>query len=118
MNHIKNKLLVVLTLTTVTSTFPNGSFGGGLATGAILGTGLTLAATSGNRTPQDPNIKQANHLNRELNEEEKNLNNYQTQLEREKAKNNPSTKRINSLKSKIKLSEKRIDRLNDQLDRL
>src|SRR3989339_1118485 len=31
-----------------------GDFGGGFATGAILGTGLTLAATSGSRNNRDP----------------------------------------------------------------
>jgi len=30
------------------------NFGGGFATGALLGTGITLAATSGSRNPRDP----------------------------------------------------------------
>jgi hypothetical protein len=59
---IMKKSLLALALITSSIALPyhgdGGGFGGGFATGAILGTGLTLAATSGrNEDPATRNIK-------------------------------------------------------------
>lgn len=52
------KFLIISMLALLTQqqiySYYNDGFGGGFATGAILGTGLTLAATSGSRNSRDP----------------------------------------------------------------
>ena len=80
------------------------NFGGGFATGAILGTGLTLAATSPSRAPRDPyydveraeaqqelrKIKAENRLRREEEREERR---QQKQEEREERKRQKELKK-------------------------
>ncbi len=75
----------------------DGSFGGGFATGAILGTGITLAATSGARNAnRDPyyevdkmrarqeadEIREETRLKREADKKRKKLERQQTEEER------------------------------------
>ena len=76
------------------------NFGGGFATGAILGTGLTLAATSGPRAPRDPyydveraeaqqelrKIKADNRLRREEEREERRQKKDEEREERKRKK--------------------------------
>lgn len=51
----KNLIIMSSLIALSTSIHCNGSFGGGFATGAILGTGITLAATSNSRNSnRDP----------------------------------------------------------------
>lgn len=61
MKNIKKSLLTLALISITPNLLPHGGsgFGGGFATGAILGTGLTLAATSGGRNdnPESRNIK-------------------------------------------------------------
>lgn len=55
-----------------TNIMPRGGFGGGFATGAILGTGITLAATSGSRHDHGPeyyDYKDKQNQRREIKEE-------------------------------------------------
>lgn len=50
-----NKKLIMLSCLTLLTSYVHAGYGGGFATGAILGTGITLAATSGSRNAnRDP----------------------------------------------------------------
>ena len=52
---IMNKNLIILSCLLLLSSYMHAGYGGGFATGAILGTGITLAATSGSRNAnRDP----------------------------------------------------------------
>ena len=52
---MNKKIIVITCLSLLSANIQPSSFGGGFATGAILGTGVTLAATSGSRNAnRDP----------------------------------------------------------------
>jgi len=80
---MKKLILGTLTCLTITQqlTPRGGDFGGGFATGALLGTGITLAATSGSRnaerSPDYYDYKRAERnrsdLRREIKDEEREL---------------------------------------------
>jgi len=112
MNNFKNKLLVILALTSTTfNIMPHGGgggFGGGLATGMVVGglTGAAIASSNRDRGPEYYEYKRekadqarADRLNRRLDTLHKRL---------DKAKTPESKTRI----------QKEIDRVNNQLDTL
>src|SRR5690349_17023397 len=68
MKNIKNKLFVILAITNSAMLLPHG--GGGFATGALVGTGITLAATSGNRGSQDPETARVKSIDRRIRQKE------------------------------------------------
>jgi hypothetical protein len=124
MKNIKNKLLVVLTLTTATSIIPHGGYGGGFATGALVGTGITLAATSGNRGQRSDAYYENQRIRRseseiksQIREEERKLKKSKRELEREENKNENKRDedRIKDLKENIKLSKQTTKELREDL---
>jgi len=121
MNHVKNKLLIVLTIMT-TSILPRGggNFGGGFATGAILGTGLTLAATSGNRGDrsdayyENKQIQRSkSEIHRQIRDEERQKKKAERELN--KAQNNNNENRVKELKEEIKSHKETIKDLKEDL---
>lgn len=74
MKNVKKSLLALALISTI-SLLPyhgdGGSFGGGFATGALLGTGLTLAATRGGRerSPEYYENKDTQARRREINKQ-------------------------------------------------
>lgn len=78
MKIMKKSLLALTILAMSSSMLPHygygggGDFGGGFATGALLGTGLTLAATSGNRY-QDPDTVTIKSINKDIERENKEI---------------------------------------------
>ena len=118
----KNKLLVVLALTTATSVIPHGGggFGGGFATGAILGTGLTLAATSGNRGDRSDAYyenkrieKSKSEINRQIREERTQRNKAQRALG--KARNKGDQQQVKQLTEEINSHNETIKELKAEL---
>ena len=99
MNHIQiiRKKLIIFSCLTLLSTQMHAGFGGGFATGAILGTGVTLAATQGSRNAnRDPyyevdrerarqeahEIREENRLKREEDRQRKRSERKQAEEER------------------------------------
>ena len=73
MKIMKKSLLALALISATSSVLPDhGGFGGGFATGALLGTGLTLAATSGNRY-QDPDTATIKSINKDIERENKEI---------------------------------------------
>lgn len=90
------KASVLLLLLATQEIVSRGSFGGGFATGALLGTGITLAATSGSRGDRSPEYYESRrdaHTRSEINR----------QIKEEK-------REITRLKSKIKKLERKLDK--------
>lgn len=90
MNNIKLKSqitctkIIIMSCLTLLGTYANAGYGGGFATGAILGTGLTLAATSGSRhANRDPYYE----ADRERSRQEAYEIREETKLKREEARN-------------------------------
>jgi hypothetical protein len=94
------KVLLALTLTSVSaSVLPRGGWGGGgFAAGALLGTGLTLAATSGNRIDRSPeyyDYKDKQSQRREINKD----------IREHKKQKREHERALNKLKKDKKLSD-------------
>lgn len=121
MKNIKNKLFIVLTLTTATIVpRGGGGFGGGFATGALLGTGVTLAATSGSRRERSPEYyeykrdeRTKSEVRRQIRDEERQLKKAERELSRAEDKNDQS--KINTLRDDIKLRKQTIKDLREDL---
>lgn len=76
MKNMKRSLLALALISMTTNLLPHGGgggFGGGFATGAILGTGLTLAATSGSRNSESPETYNMRSLDKRIREKEREL---------------------------------------------
>ncbi len=123
MKNITNKLLLALTLTTATI-MPHGGYGGGFATGALLGTGITLAATSGSRSQRSDGYYENQRIQRsksevksQIREEERKLKKAERDVSREEKKdeNKRNENRIKELREDIKLQKQTINDLREDL---
>jgi len=124
MKHINNKLLIALTLTTC-SMLPHGGggFGGGFATGALIGTGVTLAATSGSRGDRSPEYyeyrrdeRAKSEIRRQIRDEERQLKKNERDLQRAENKNDDN--KTSALKEEIKYRKQTIKDLREDLRNL
>jgi len=82
---------------------PHNDFGGGFATGALLGTGITLAATSGSRNRNDADYYEARREDRRNARVRSDLRQEIKEAQREITKLN---KKIRSLEREIEKSQK------------
>ena len=93
---MKKISLVAMILLISSEVMPRSGFGGGFATGAILGTGITLAATSGSR-----------HSDNQYSYEERRANKASSEINKQIREENQQIAKINK---KIRMLEKDIDR--------
>jgi len=98
------------------------SFGGGFATGALLGTGITLAATSGSRVQRDPyydveraqaqqELREMRAQNKLKKEEEREERRQKRDEEREERK------RKKELKKEQRRKEKNLEKKQGELEK-
>lgn len=75
MKLMLKSILTMMIITTTANMLPHGGggFGGGFATGALVGTGITLAATSGSRRSEDPAVYNMRSLDREISRKNREL---------------------------------------------
>ena len=126
----RNKLIIVSCLTFIgTYIDGNSGFGGGFATGAILGTGITLAATSGarnaNRNPyykvdrmkarqEEEAIAEENKLKKEENKRHQKLERQQAEEERRlEHKRNQLAKENRKIKHETPSSKDQSSQIDD-----
>ncbi|MBI2345219.1 hypothetical protein HYV10_04095 [Candidatus Dependentiae bacterium] len=114
---MKNKLLLILTITTTTASPRGGAF----ASGALLGTAITLAATSGSRQERSPEYYEYKrearteaNIKRQIGQSKKELKRTERKLDKAE-KSGKNIVEINKLKEEIKLHTENIKELEKDL---
>jgi len=95
MKIMKKSLLALALISTTANLLPHGGgggFGGGFATGAILGTGITLAATSGSRNSESPESRSIRSIEKEIKRTEREIDSLQRKIDTIKYKNKRMSK--------------------------
>jgi len=86
MNIIKKSLLVLTIISTTANVLPRGG-GAAFWTGAAIGTGVALAATSGRRYDEYPENRRIGSIEREIKRIERQIDSLQRKIDKIKYKN-------------------------------
>ena len=114
--RITSKKLIIISCLTLLSTQidANSGFGGGFATGAILGTGITLAATSGARNAnRDPyyevDRERARQEAREIREETRLKREEDRKRRKHKSKQDEEERRLENKKDRLAKEKNKVN---------
>lgn len=90
-----------------------GGFGGGFATGALLGTGITLAATSGNRGYQPPEYFENQRIRRNEAAIQKQINAEKKEIAKLNARRRKQERELEKARNKNATAQELEDRKKD-----